>query len=328
VGEHRQHEQFQAEVVGRAALELAADNALSAQGLRRIVELFDRFANFAALRHGVERFDEVTPGLARAFVDALGVDGAEPSLAMRHLRRSAIRLIFRVARRLGLATQDPTLDLYLPPRSQSTARPLTDEEAALCRTAALHSLTSTRLAAAWALAEATARTAELSHLRVADLELDRARVWVHGSQRTEARWGRLSDWGRVQLERRVREFGGGAADSSTLLVYSGDGSAESRQASSCQAIGETLRRAGLATAPDVRPVSVAAWAGARVLADTRRIEAAARALGCRSLDAAARLLWFDWRAIEDEQRTARPAFPSSNESRRSCATPRSTSSPR
>jgi integrase len=299
--EHRQaHEQLLADVVGRAAHELAADDALSAQGLRRIVELFDRFANFAALGHGVARFDEVTPGFARAFVDAPGVDGAAPSLATRHLRRSAIRLLFRVARRLGLATQDPTLDLHLPPRSLSIARPLTDEEVALCRTAALHSLTSTRLAAAWALAEATARTAELSHLRVADLELDRARVWVHGSQRTEARWGRLSDWGRVQLERRVRELGN-TADSSSLLVYGGDGLAESRQASSCQAIGETLRRAGLATEPDVRPVSVAAWAGARVLADTGRIEAAARALGCRSLDTAARLLRFDWRATEDTQ---------------------------
>jgi integrase len=301
VGEHRQpHEQLLAEVVGRAADELAADDALSAQSLRRIVALFDRFANFLVLGHGVARVCEVTPGLARAFVDAPGVDGASPSLATRHLRRSAIRLLFRVARALGLATQDPTLGLYLPPRSLSTARPLTDEEAAFCRTATLHSLTSTRLAAAWALAEATARTAELSHLRVADLELDRARVWIHGSPRTDARWGRISDWGRVQLERRVREFGG-AADSSSLLVYGGDGSAESRQASSCQAIAETLRRAGLGTEPDVRPVSVAAWAGARVLADTGRIEAVAQALGCRSLDTAARILGFDWRAAEDAQ---------------------------
>jgi site-specific recombinase XerD len=301
VGEHRQpHEELLAEVVARAAHELAADDALSAQSLRRIVELFGRFANFAALGHGVARFEEVTPGVARAFVDAPGADGATPGLATQHLRRSAIRLLFRVARRLGLASQDPTLDLHLPSRSLSAARPLTDEEVALCRTAALHSLTSTRLAAAWALAEGTARTAELSHLRVADLELDRARVWVHGSPRTEARWGRLSDWGRVQFERRVRELGN-TADSSSLLVYSGDGSAESRQASSCQAIGETLRRAGLATEPDVRPVSVAAWAGARVLADTGRIEAAARALGYRSLDMAARLLGFDWRAAEDAQ---------------------------
>lgn len=83
-----------------------------------------------------------------------------------------------------------------------------------------------------------------------------------------------------------------------VVVYGGDGSPESRQAASCQAIGETLRRAGLGAEPDVRPASVAAWAGARVLADTDRIEAAVRALGCRSLDAAARLIGLDWRATE------------------------------
>jgi hypothetical protein len=94
----------------------------------------------------------------------------------------------------------------------------------------------------------------------------------------DARWGQLSNWGRPQLERRVRELGP-RSSSSTLLIYQGDGSAESRQASSCQAIAETLRRAGLAGEPDVRPVSVAAWAGATAFAETGRIEAAARVMG-------------------------------------------------
>jgi integrase/recombinase XerC len=160
-------------------------------------------------------------------------------------------------------------------------------------------LTGTRLGAAWALAEATARTAELPHITVADLDLVAQRVWVHGSPRTDARWGGLSDWGARQLERRLEDLvrPGGP---STPLVYGGAGSAESRQASSCQAIGETLRRAGLVTEPDVRPLSVAAWAGAHVFAETGRIEAAARALGVRSLDGAARLIDFDWRTGGDE----------------------------
>lgn len=301
VGQHRQQQsQPLADVVGRVTHELVIRDTLSPQSLRRVGALLEAFAQFAQHGEGVACLDDVTPELARSFVTALCADGAAPGLATQHLRRSAIRLLFRVARWLGSAAQDPTLDLALPARSASIARPLTDEEVGLCRTAALHSLTSTRLAAAWALAEASARTAELPRLRVADLDLDRARVWVHGSLRTEARWGCLSQWGGIQLERRVRELGA-AADSSSLLVYGGDGSAESRQASSCQAIGETLRRAGLATEPDVRPVSVAAWAGARVLADTGRIEAAARALGCRSLDGAARLVGLDWRATKDQQ---------------------------
>ena len=300
VSEHRQHRrQALADVVGRVERELAAGGSVSVQSFRRISELLDRFGRFVEVGHGVASLEDVTPEHVRTFMSASGVDGAAPGLATQQLRRSAVRLLFRVGRELGLTSGDPTLDLGLPARSLSTARPLSDEEVALCRTAALHSLTSTRLSAAWALAEATARTAELSHLRVADLELDRARVWIHGSPRTEARWGRLSGWGRVQLERRIPELGH-PADPATLLVYGGDGSAESRQASSCQAIGETLRRAGLTTEPDVRPVSVAAWAGAGALADTGRIEDAARALGCRSLDAAARLVGFDWRAIESD----------------------------
>ncbi|MSO79231.1 MAG: integrase [Acidimicrobiia bacterium] len=289
-----------ADAIGLIARELATSGTLSAQSHRRITELLERFHRFVVSGHSVGGLDEVTSEHVRAFVNAPNSDGIAAGIATRHLRRSAVRLLFRTARELGLARGDPTVDVALPPRSLSTARPLSDEEVALCRTAALHSLTSTRLAAAWALGEATTRTAELPHLRVTDLDLERARVWIHGSPRTEARWGRLSDWGGVQLERRVGDLGRDA-DPSALLIYSADGSAESRQASSCQAIGETLRRAGLGPERDVRPVSVAAWAGERVLADTGRIEAVARALGCRSLDAAARLIGFDWRAAGGEQ---------------------------
>lgn len=300
MGEHRQElGRPLAGAIDRVARELAAGGALSAQSHRRMVELLERFGRFVAIGQ-VACLDDVTPELVRAFVNAPSAKGGAPGIATRRLRRSAVRLLFRAARGLGLVAGDPTIDLELPPRSLRTARPLTDEEVTLCRTAALHSLTSTRLAAAWALAEAAARTAELPHLRVADLELDRARVWIHGSPRAEARWGPVSAWGQLQLERRLRELGQ-PADRSTLLVCGGNGSMESRQASSCQAIGETLRRAGLATEPDIRPVSVAAWAGTRVLTDTGRIEEAARVLGCRSLDAAARLIGFDWRATEGER---------------------------
>jgi integrase/recombinase XerC len=41
-------------------------------------------------------------------------------------------------------------------------------------------------------------------------------------------------------------------------------------------------------------MSVAAWAGRRVLDDTGSIEAAARTMGVRSLDRAARLVGHDW----------------------------------
>jgi integrase/recombinase XerC len=55
-----------------------------------------------------------------------------------------------------------------------------------------------------------------------------------------------------------------------------------------------LRRAGLASEPDVRPVSVPAWVGVQVLAETGRIDEVARRLGVRSLDRAAALIGWDW----------------------------------
>jgi hypothetical protein len=65
-----------------------------------------------------------------------------------HVRRSSLRLLFRIARsELGLEG-DPTLDLKLPPRSSAAARPLTDDEVALGRSYSLHNLDVTRLPAA------------------------------------------------------------------------------------------------------------------------------------------------------------------------------------
>lgn len=274
--------------LGLVASVLTSEGLLTEQSRARMIDLHERFGRFAAEAFGIEQLGAVTPAHVDAFVRAKGGDRRTPSAATMHLRRSAVRLLFRTGRSLGLVTVDPTLDLALPPRTETAGRPLANDEITVCEAASLSSLTTTRLSAAWALAEATARTAELPSLTVDDLDLDQRRVWIHGSPRTTPRWGALTDWGVRQLERHLRDYSG------TRLVYGGSGSAESRQASSCQAIGETLRRAGLAREPDVRPVSVAAWAGARVFAETGRIEDAARALGVRGLDRAARIIGYDW----------------------------------
>ena len=78
------------------------------------------------------------------------------------------------------------------------------------------------------------------------------------------------------------------------VAYTGGGSEESRQASSCIAVAETLQRAGIGREPDVRPGSVVAWAGVRIFSETGRIEEVARRLGMRSLDRAARFIGWDW----------------------------------
>jgi integrase/recombinase XerC len=209
-----------------------------------------------------------------------------------HLRRTVLRLLFRVGRELGLCDGDPTLDLTLPAKTVLPTRPLDNEEIALCRNAALHTLTSTRLAAAWALAEATARTAELPRLTLGNLDLGEQRVWIHGGGRTEPRWGHLSPWAETQLRRHIEQLP--SMNDDQPLVYRGAGSAASKQASACMVISEVLTRAGLSTECDVRPLSVAAWAGRTILDETGRIDEVARRLGMRSLDRAAALVGLDW----------------------------------
>ncbi len=78
------------------------------------------------------------------------------------------------------------------------------------------------------------------------------------------------------------------------LVYDGARDGKVAQISSCVAIGDILRMAGLAKEPDVRPNSVVAWAGRRVLSETSHIEAVAKVLGARSLDRAASLIGWHW----------------------------------
>ncbi len=216
-----------------------------------------------------------------------------PSVATMHLRRSALRLYFRTARQLGLCTGDPTLDLVLPARSSLHMRPLTDDEVALCRSFSVSSLTETRRPAAWALAEATARTSEIPHIRIRDVDVDERRVWLWGSTKAEPRCGRLTEWGCKHLARRVERVNSKGPDA--LLIYEGAREDKVAQISSCIAIAEVLRMAGLGKEPDVRPHSVVAWAGRAVLSDSGRIEAVARALGARSLDRTASLIGWEWR---------------------------------
>jgi integrase/recombinase XerC len=199
-----------------------------------------------------------------------------------------------VLRTVGVVEGDPTLDLVLPPRSSLAARPLTDDEIVVCRSFALRTLTETRQPAAWALAEATARTSEIPRIRMRDLDLGTRRVWIHGGAKTEPRFGRLTLWGVQQLDRRARNLCDIGAEPDEPLVYRAAGSAASAQASAARAIQETLTRAGLGHEPDVRPVSVTAWAGRRVLEETGRIEAVACGLGVRGLDGAARIIGWDW----------------------------------
>jgi integrase/recombinase XerC len=277
--------------VDRAAAELSR-LALSPQTCRAMCKAWHRFGRFATAHHSQPRVDDLSPALVRDFVCARHDDGALPSVAAMHWRRSAMRLLFRIWRDVGLADGDPTLDLQLPRRSPLHTRPLTDDEVALCRWAALATASETRLPAVWALAEAGAGSGEIAFVRGTDVDVRARSVTLGGTTKTDARTVPLTEWGAVQLARRIDRPD---REPSTAVVYEGAGSPESAQASVSGAIGDALRRAGLGEEPDVRPRSVTAWVGRRIFDETGQVEAVAQRLGLRSLDRAAALIGWDWR---------------------------------
>lgn len=268
------------------------DGAVASAQWERTSAILDRFGRFAADGCGLVDLGEVTSGVARSFVTAPTGTGRAPSTSTMHWRRTALRLLFKAARRHGLIDGDATLDLDLPPRSSLGTRPLTDDEVTLCRSVAQWSLAGSRRAAVWALAEATCRSSELPNVSGDDIDLDSGRVWIGGGKATQARKGQLTDWGLVQVRARLDEL----EVPSLPLVYSGRSPAGAGQVSGASALVDVLTRAGLHGEPDVRPGSVAAWAGRRVLDETGRIDCAARALGVRSLDQAASIVAWDWQA--------------------------------
>jgi integrase/recombinase XerC len=168
------------EAVDAVAAFLEADGSVSEQSFERLVELMGRFAVFADSGCGVSDLREVSATFVRQFVEAPTSAGARPSSSTRHFRRCAVRLLFRVAREIGLAESDPTLDLRLASREAPGPRPLTDAEVTLCRSSALSDLENTRFAAAWALAEAGVRSGELARVTVDHLDLDAGLVDAPG----------------------------------------------------------------------------------------------------------------------------------------------------
>jgi integrase len=267
---------------------LAELDAMAPVSLIRVADLVRGFANYLAAS-GVESAGDISEAHASAFVRSLTRSKTEPSIATMHLRRTALRIFFREAKALGVLSFDPTTSITLPPRSYRDLRPLTDEEIERCRSFAEHVQGEIRYAIAWALAEATARVAELGAVRSKDVDLKRGRVWINGSSSTEARCSELTDWGVSQL-RRLSSASKGVPERCLLMP------GKTSDASIHEFVASTLRQAGLAKTPGVRPNSIPAWRGAKELADGASINEVAALLGMRSLDRTAAFIGFDWRA--------------------------------
>lgn len=266
----------------------------SPQSRAKFLELLDRFETFLAAGYGVTSLLGVTRAHVESFTAAPSAadTSTEPAAATMHVRRSTVRLLFRLARESGLEVGDPTLDVRLPARLRRQARHLMDAEVMVCRRTSLHTLVETRLPAAWALAEATARTSELASILASDIDLPSGTVWIRGSSRTQPRHGVLSSWGIQQVSRRLERLAS-TSTGEAAVVYEGDRAGASAQASASAAIAWTLRRAGLAAEASVRPASVAAWAGRHLFEQGIALEEVAGRLGIRSLDRTASFIGLD-----------------------------------
>jgi integrase len=238
----------------------------------------------------------------RDFLGAVGVNGCPAELNTMHARRTALRMLFRALRELGYPTGDPTLDLQLPPRTATSARPLTDVEVTLCRTTArLGEAGSVSLhrAVTWALGETTAVTSEISAIRLSDLDDPANPRWVRlpGTRRHDPRLGELTTWGSTIVTRQADLLAKHRKPPSTPLTYKGQAAPgeAGAQASVCNAIGGILKAAALAQEPDVRPASLRNWSGRRLFDGGMPIDQVARRMGARSLDTTAEDIGLEWR---------------------------------
>jgi len=249
------------------------------------------------ITHWGAAFDEV---MCEAFINSRTGDAEEPSVSLQHLRRSSLRAGFSTLRHIGVVMKDPTRNIVLPSRSQLATRAATDDEIALLEMHALASRAS-RQPLILALAEASGLTSEIPFVTFEHIDdLDNpTTVKLIGSEWVKPRVGNLSPFGRRVLRGRIKVLRrDGTLRMTDSIVYAGTQKRGdvSPTASMCQSISEVFRRAGLNKEGDLRPASVAFWAGRQAFeaANDRKLEAAALALGLKSLDKAAHKIDYTW----------------------------------
>jgi integrase len=253
--------------------------------LREFADVMRRFARYLERGLGIVDIAGVQEGEVEAFIGSRREDGRRPSLSQQHNRRTVCRYLFRTARSLGLCRSDPAGALRLPPRQKRPPRPLTDREVVRCRARSVSHPQDLRHPLAWALAEASARTSEIPLVVVGDVDLIGV-VRLPGSPRCVRRTVPLTEWGLIQVRRRVETPGIGGGE--PLVPFR---SREVPRATAGMAVIEVLRASGIG-GPDVRPMSVVAWRARDAHRQGASIEEVAALLGVRSLDAVAALIGF------------------------------------
>jgi site-specific recombinase XerD len=277
----------------RAALRVWADGDVAASTLDRLGGLAERFA-LRLEAAGVASVLEATAADCDGFIWARTRRNTSPSLHTVHLRRTALRGLFRALQHDNPDIVDPTTGIDLPSRNSNRVRALTSSEMELVRTAALgRSRQPLRGAAAVALAEATATTGEVPQVEWRHVSFTDGVVTLSGADPIQPRVGTLTAWGIGVLHRWQHQQ---SPQPHQRVIPNGSTSTAgySQQAAIANLLSKLLSTAGL-YGPDVRPGSIRLW-GARQQLDRHGIEAAATALGVDSLDVAAAALGHQWQA--------------------------------
>jgi integrase/recombinase XerC len=281
------------QTISAAVNELVRCNDLARSSVVVYVEHWTKFLAFAGAK-GYATAPSIDAAVVRAWLAARDGSGALPAIATQRLRRTSVRKLFHFLRAIGAASEDPTIDIELPPRTPLASRPLDDDEVDECRWASRSDFTSPRFPAVWALAEAGATMTELPRVLVSDVDLEKGLVLLQGSPRTLRRVVPLTDWGAAQLERLVATsaFVPGAP-----VVYGGEG-ATGRRSTLAGMLRRIYTQAGLDRESDVTTESVRAWLGRAMREQGEPIERVACRLGMRSVDRTFVLIGEDWQSPE------------------------------
>jgi len=256
----------------------------------RLSELAKRFATRLTVT-GVASLSDVTVEDCENFVWAPTRRGVAPSRHTVHLRRTAVRALYREAQQFDPDLADPSVTLRLPPKPGNNTRPLTDRELILVRTAALaRPRQPLRAAATVAFAEATATTSEVPPITIADINLHTKTVTLPGADPVQPRTGTLTDWGVGVLTRYLTTI---ICNPDDLVFARINNSPNSHvaQAAMSNLLARLLHEAGIHD-PLTKPASIRLWGGRQQL--HHGIEAATRSLGLDSLDRAANALGHHW----------------------------------
>ena len=294
-----------AAVTGRLSLQEARDLADAAAAVkfanpatrRKLATLTGWLFRYLAAA-GAERWADVTPEMARGWCSAAAKRRgrwATPAASTIRNRQWALTVVCDALEAAG-AEIDAALRPGRKPRPDTPrrSRPLTPAELDSVRAFADRGLAGSRCSAMVALAEAGASPAEIALTRVRDVDLGAGTVRLNPDR---PRVNPLTGWGAEAIRLTLTVNGIDPATHTRLCVTDTVGPRQGAQSVATR-LCDVIRDAGLAEAQGVTGGSIRLTTAAEVLARDG-IEAAARFLGAKSLDAAAAALGHDWDHTDD-----------------------------